>query len=193
MRSADQEASPDLQRADEGLRIRWLAVLTLVAALGAAGILRLDDYLGELHTVVAAAQPAAAAKARLAVRAILAVIAAGGVLFSLYLGRLSWRTLSSERYPPPGARVFSDTRIYRGPAARRRGQAALALALLTLLLTLAVVARADQVFGRLLEVKLKPTRVEIGSLQSAMDPRGRSFMCLSATSPGKSRVLWQDS
>ncbi len=160
MRSADQEASPDLQRADEGLRIRWLAVLTLVAALGAAGILRLDDYLGELHTVVAAAQPAAAAKARLAVRAILAVIAAGGVLFSLYLGRLSWRTLSSERYPPPGARVFSDTRIYRGPAARRRGQAALALALLTLLLTLAVVARADQVFGRLLEVKLKPTRVD---------------------------------
>ncbi len=154
--------SPDLQRADERLRIRWLAVLTLAAVLGAAGLLGLDHYLSGLDTVVADAQLDTVAKARLVVRAVLALIGLGGVLFSLYLARISWRTYSSERYPPPGARVLSDTRIYRGQAARRRGQAGLALAVLTLLLTLAVVTRADKVFDRLLDVTLKPTRVEVG-------------------------------
>lgn len=137
-------------------------MLTLVAALGAAAILFLDDYLRELHTLAAAVDPESVARARLAVRAVLAVIAVGGVLFSLYLGRISLRILSHERYPPPGGRVFSDTRILHGRPARRRGQAALALAVLTLVLTLAVVARAQQVFDRMLDVTLKPTRIEIG-------------------------------
>ncbi len=162
MRSEDT-LEPEIQHADERLRTRWLILLTLTAALGAAGILRLDDYLTELHTVAAGAQPAAMVKARYAARAILALIAVGGVLFSFYLGWISWRVLRHERYPPPGAQVLSDTRIYRGRSARRRGQAGLALAVLTLLLTLGVVARANRVFGRLLEVTLKPTRVEVGA------------------------------
>ena len=62
--------SPEIQRADDQLRIRWLAVLTIAAAVGAVGIVRLDDYLSELHIVTAAAQPATAARARLAVRVI---------------------------------------------------------------------------------------------------------------------------
>lgn len=159
---ADQGMSPEVQRADPRLRFRWLVLLTLAAALGAAGILRLDDYLTDLHVVAVEAQPAAAEKVRFAVRAILTLIAGGGVLFSLYLGWISWRTLRHERYPPPGARVLSDTRIYRGQPARRRGQAGLALAALTLVLTLAVVARTQRVFDRLLNTDLKPTRVEVG-------------------------------
>ncbi len=155
--------SPQIQKADERLRIRWLVGLTLVAAIGAVGILRLDDYLSELHTLVAATQPATAEKARIAVRWVLAAIVGAGALFSLYLGWTSWRIYSGERYPPPGARVLSDTKILLGKAARRRGLIGLLLATLTLLLTLAVAARADRVFNRLLTPTLEPTPVEVGA------------------------------
>ncbi len=151
--------SLEIQRADERLRIRWLIALTLVATLGAAGILRLDSYLTELHSSVAGAA-AASAKARSLVRWILAAFAGAGSLFSLYLGWSSWRVLSSERYPAPGARVISDTRIYRGRSARRRGQAGLLLAALTLLLTLAVALGAHRFFTRMLDVTLQPIRIE---------------------------------
>ena len=154
--------SPEIQRADERLRIRLLILLTIVAVLGAAGLLGLENYFAEFHNLTVEAQPAAAVKAERVVRAILVVMATGGVLFSLYLGRISWRTVRSERYPPPGARVLSDTEIRHGRQARRRGQAGLALALLTLLLTVAVVVRANSILGSMLDTTLKPTRVDYG-------------------------------
>ncbi len=176
----DQEASPEIQRADERLRIRWLILLMLAATLGAAGILRLDDYFTRLHAVATEAQPAAMAKAKHVIRSILAAGAAAGALFSLYLGQASFRIYRSERYPPPGARVLSDTRICRGRPARRRGQVGMVLSLLTLLLTLAVVILANRVFTRLLDTTLKPTRFEVGALlQRVGGHLGRSYPDLS--------------
>ena len=70
--------SPEIQRADERLRIRWLLLLTLAAALGAAGILRLDGYFDELHTLMAESPPAAAEKIQPVVRALLALMGAVG-------------------------------------------------------------------------------------------------------------------
>ncbi len=159
--------STEIQPADPRLRSRWLVLLTLAAALGAVGLLTLDDFLRELHGLAARSHSAAAAQAKIAVRALLASIAAGGVLLSLLLARVSWRTLRAERYPPPGARVLSDTRIHRGRPARRRGQAGLALASLTLLFTLLVVTRAHQVFAGLLDTRLKPTVIDF---EPAPDP-----------------------
>ncbi len=155
--------SPQIQQADEKLRIRWLVGLTVLATIGAVCILRLDDYLSELHTLVAAAQPDAPERAKAAVRWVLTAIVGAGSLFSLYLGWLSWRIVSSERYPPPGSRVLSDTRILSGAPARHRGLAGLLMAALTLLLTLAVAARAHRVFNRLLTPALRPTPVEVGT------------------------------
>ncbi len=153
--------SPEIQSADPRLRIRLLVLLALAAALGAAGILYLDSYLTELHTLVLREPGEAVAKTRRAVLALLALVATGGVLFSLYLGRISWRTLSSERYPPPGTRVINDTRIHHGRQARRRGQAGLALSALTILLTFMVMLRAHRAFDRLLFPVLKPIQVEV--------------------------------
>lgn len=145
-----------MQPADARLRIRFLLAMTIVAAAGGAGILYLDSYLGTLHSR-GAGSPLAAERALAAVRWVLALIAGGGVLFSLYLGSISWRTWSSERFPPPGARVISDTRVWHGRQARRRGQLGLALAAATFLLILFVTARAHRLFAQLLDTTLKPT------------------------------------
>ena len=152
--------SVEIQPADPRLRFRWLVLLTLAAALGAAGLWILDGYLQELHGLADESPAAAAAQAKTYARAFLAILAAGGFFLSLYLARVSWRTLRAERYPPPGARLLSDTRIKRGRPARRRGQAGLALSVLTLLLTFAVVERAHRVFSDLLDTRLKPTRID---------------------------------
>ena len=158
--SPEVQREAEVQRADPRLRVRVLLCMMLVAALGAAAILYLDAYLTELHTLVFEAKPEALDRARHAVFALLALIAAGGALFSLYLGRISWRTLRSERYPPPGTRVISDTEVHRGLEARRRGQAGLVLAALTLVLTMTIVSRAHRAFDQMLSPPLKPTQLD---------------------------------
>ncbi len=143
--------SPEIQPADPRVRRRFLLAMILVAAVGAVALLSLDDHLSRLHGQLAAPQPEDLAQAQRAVRVFLALVAAAGVAFSLYFGRVSWRALHAERFPPPGTRVISDTLVRHGPAARRRAQAGLVLAIATLLLTLAVVASADRAFSRLLD------------------------------------------
>ena len=81
--------SVEIQRADPRLRIRFLILMTIVAALGAAGILYLDAYLSSLHTLGPLLKPMATEKAMRAVQAFLAVLIAAAGSFSLYLGWLS--------------------------------------------------------------------------------------------------------
>ena len=138
--------SAEIQRADARLRVRFLILMTIVALLGAVGILQLNAYLVELHALAGRAQPLAAEKALRAVHTVLGLLTAGAALLSLHLGWFSWRTLSSGRFPPPGARVISDTRIHRGLQARRRGQAGLAIATLTILLTTVVIRQTERLF-----------------------------------------------
>ena len=149
--------SQEIQRADPRQRRRVLFALTGVALAAALGILYLDAYLKELHELAEQAQPVAAARAMRAVRTGFALLMEGAVGLSAYLGRTSWRTLRSERFPPPGQRVISDTRIRRGHQARRHGRAGLVLAALTLLLTLAVSIAGHRLFEQLLDSSLKPT------------------------------------
>ncbi len=149
--------SEEIQRADPRLRIRLLIVMTIVALLGALGILGLDAYLGRLHALGPQLQPLAAEKAMDAARGFLAVLIVGAGAFSLYLASISRRVLAAGRFPPPGHRVISDTRIRRGRQARRAGAAGLGLAALTLLLTAAVAWQADRLFRQLLDSTLKPT------------------------------------
>ncbi len=157
--------SPEIQPADPVYRVRFLIAMTVVALAGAVGVLYLDGYLTELHALAAESQPLAAGKALRAGRAVLAVVAAGAAVISLYLARVSWRTLGSGRFPPPGTRVISDTRVRYGRAARRRGRAGLAMAAATLILTAVVVLQANRLLEALLDTDLKPTPYQPGPLR----------------------------
>ncbi len=169
--------SPEIQPADARLRIRVLLAMTLLAAAGTAGLLVLDGYLDKLDSG-GTGKPLAAERALAVVRWFLALMAAGGVMLGLYLGWISWRTLRSERFPPPGVRVISDTRIRRGREARRHGQAGLALAAATLLLTVFVALRAHRLFASLLDTSLKPTPFDL----PAARPQG------AGTSDGRTQI-----
>ena len=149
--------SAEIQPADPRLRIRLLILMTVVALLGALGVLLLNAYLVGLHDLGPQLQPLAAEKAMRAAHAFFAVLLAAAVGFSLYLGRVSRRILASGRFPPPGYQVISDTRVRHGRQARRCGQAGLAAAALTVLLTALVLWQADRLLRQLLDTSLKPT------------------------------------
>ena len=150
--------SPEIQRADAGLRIRFLLVMTLVAAAAARGLVYLDGYLSELQTLAEKARPTAAEKTLTAARIVFALLAAGGVALGIYLGHISWRALRAGRFPPPGTRVLSDTVVRQGAAARRHARAGLAFAVITILLTALIVVQGDRLFRRLLDTSLRPTQ-----------------------------------
>ncbi|MEM7350575.1 MAG: hypothetical protein AAF657_07200 [Acidobacteriota bacterium] len=149
--------SVDIQPADPRRRVRFLLAMVSFAFLIALGLLYLDAYLRDLHGLAQNAQPLAAAKAERVVQIVFGLLACGALALSLYLGRTSWRTLQAERYPPPDARVISDTRIRRGPAARRQGQLGLVLAVLTFVLAIVVLFLAHRLLQPLLDSSLKPT------------------------------------
>ncbi len=149
--------SEEIQKADPRLRLRILILLTVVAAFGALGILYLHAYLARLHDLGPHLQPLAATRTVRAAHVFLAVLTGGALGLGLYLGWISRRVLASQRFPPPGHRVISDTRVRRGRQARRVGLCGLAFAALTVLLTAAVVWQANRLFGQLLDASLKPT------------------------------------
>ncbi len=151
--------------ADPERRKKVLGLLVLVSLLAVFGVLRLDAYLVELREL-AATDPAAAAAETLAVsRLFLAAIAGGAAVLAVYLGRLSWRTLANRRYPPPGMRVISDTRVVRGRRARRYGWGLLALAVVICAAGLFVSYRADRHLLALLRPGLEATDVSPAELR----------------------------
>ncbi len=149
----------DIQPADPQLKRRFLLGMTGLAILIALGIHALDAYLLELHVLAQDAQPTAAAKAQDLIRMVLALLIAGTAALCLYLARSSWQTLKSERFPPPGTRVLSDTPIRRGAQARRYGQAGLLVAVLVMLVTVVVATQASRLLGKSFDTQLKPTPV----------------------------------
>lgn len=151
----------EIQPADPVLRRRFLIGAIAGVLVIAVGLNVLDAYLTGLHELALTAQPLAAAKAMRAVRIVLGLVVAGAVLLAGSLARTAWRTLESERFPPPGARMVSDTRIRRGREARRQGYAGLVMAGLILLLTAAIALAADALFRDLLSTKLRPTPFDV--------------------------------
>ncbi len=153
----------EIQPADPRFRKRFLIATILIMLLIAVGLHGLNEYLLDLHALAKNAQSLAAGKAMLAVRIVLGLVFAGGTVLGLQLARTSWRTIESERFPPPGARMVSDTRIRRGRDARRQGWMGLIMAILILLLTLATTLWAHAIFQDLLYTKLRPTPFQVSS------------------------------
>jgi hypothetical protein len=92
------------------------------------------------------------------------VLALGAVVLGGVLGRLSWRTLSAGRYPPPGTRVINDTPVLHGDRARRYGRGGLVLAALLIVAGLWVPYRIHGVLEQLLQPGLRPTPVSPADL-----------------------------
>ena len=151
----------EIQPADPQFRRRFLIVATIGVMLIAVGIHGLNAYLLSLHRLAQDAQPVAAAKAMLAVRGMLILLIVGATALIFQLARTSQRTLEAERFPPPGTRMVSDTRIRRGREARRQGWIGWILAGLILVLTLLVCTWAHTIFGQLLNTTLRPTTIHV--------------------------------
>lgn len=108
----------EIRRADPRTRQLAIAIVLLGALLGAVLIAGFEHYRPELETWLRR-DPSASSTALAAVAALacLPLFAAAGYLL-LYGSRI----VSAEMYPPPGGKLFRDTRVLTGPAAMRRGR-----------------------------------------------------------------------
>ncbi len=155
--ATNEPEAREMQAADPARRRRVLGLLAVVGLLAVIWVLCLQVHLVDLRELAHSDAAEAAARTLAASRLFFAAIAAGAAVLAAYLGRLSWRTLASRRYPPPGMRVISDTRVARGPRARRYGWGLLALAVVILAAGLFVSIRADRHLQALLRPSLEAT------------------------------------
>jgi len=97
------------------------------------------------------------------VQMVTAVVFLGLVPFAIYLYWLGWRVVKSRRMPPPGTKVYRDTRIIEGDRAVARGRTIIALAVILLVLGLVgglcFPYRLGKVFGARLQGN-PPSQVE---------------------------------
>lgn len=119
-----------LERADRKERIRWFIILLVMALAGAAAIVWLGPTLtGRLES----AEPEKTLRVVVMALSILFIPVA---VFGLTIVLLGRRTLSSERFPPPGVKVIRDTVVLEGREARRRGYILTVLGSLLIILSL---------------------------------------------------------
>lgn len=122
--------SEKLERADRKERTRLFIILLVMALAGAAAIVWLvPALLGHLESV----EPEKALRVVVMALSILFIPVA---VFGLTIVLLGRRTLSSERFPPPGVKVIRDTVVLEGREARRRGYILTVLGFLLILLSL---------------------------------------------------------
>lgn len=123
---------PEVQRADPTTRRRALVATVLIALIGWAAYVGLQDWLGGIREFDPARQRVALEKALVwATWAALLPVA----LYAVWMWRYGTRVRRAARFPAPGARVIRDTPVLHGPPARLRGTVlrllAAALGLLT--------------------------------------------------------------
>jgi hypothetical protein len=109
----------EIQKADPAARRN--AVLLVLAAMIAGTVL---IALGAQSPPGLVAWVREDYRTRLAIVIVimLVVVAAPPLGLAVYLWRLARRTLSAERFPPPGSRVVHDTPILTGDSALARGR-----------------------------------------------------------------------
>lgn len=136
--AGETERRREIQPADPRLRRIVLLLLAVVAVAGAWGLWWLEGRLDDL-LYVALRSPQEAAEGILGLAFRLFVLGSlGAALCGAWFFAVSWKTLRSERYPPPDVGVVRPTRIVEGRAARIRGLAGLLLAVFLLVLAVAL-------------------------------------------------------
>lgn len=151
------DGSGEIQPVDPRLRRIVLLLLLVVAVAGAGGLWWLEGRLDDLfYVALRSPQDAAVGILGLAFRLFVAG-SAGAAICGAWFFAVSWKTLRSERFPPPGVGVVRQTRIVEGRAARIRGLAGLFAAVILLLLAVALpTVGLELLQERLLPVLLAP-------------------------------------
>lgn len=90
-------------------------------AAGAAGILLAERLLEDLDVLSLHAPGEAISRTARTLRLLTGLIGLSTVAFGGYFMALSVRAMKHMQFPPPGARVISDTVVVRGDTARKRG------------------------------------------------------------------------
>lgn len=129
---AGDESAREIVRADPRWRMR-MVVLLVVLALGMA--ICYWYFFGRVGTAIAAGDLDGALERLRQVRRLTLALVGVAIAAAAYFLAVAVRVLRSGRFPPPGARVVRDTPVRRGTAAR-------AIAVLSVLLSLLLPATA---------------------------------------------------
>lgn len=129
--------SDDILPADRRLRAVFIGVAIALALLAVAALaFVLPGYLDYLGDLLNRQTLRGKAEAQRFIDIFILAMVGCVALLAGYLALFGRKVLASGRFPPPGARVLVDTRIYTGAAATRRGRSALLAAALIVLLGL---------------------------------------------------------
>ena len=125
---AGRTVSDQIQKADPRARSTAIVLILVIGMAGAALMSATNTYLAELAALAETEPELAIARG---VGLLKVVALAGGfglMLLAAYVAHVSTRTRRAERFPPPGVRVFLDTRVIDGQRAVRRGNVGLLVA-----------------------------------------------------------------
>jgi hypothetical protein len=117
----------EIARVDPEARRRAFWWLCSFAVLGCACIFVTNDRLSEIEELARRDPEAARQQARVALGLLPVINTAALLPVTVYFGILSARVFRSGRYPPPKVWLIRDTRVVRGPRARRIGVVAAVL------------------------------------------------------------------
>lgn len=109
----------EIIRADRRLRILivWIAAVLLVGGL--VGLTALHRHFDRLQGLSEADYEVALRQVQRLTTVFCWVVGASFAGIGLWFGRLAWKVLRTDRYPPPGWKVVKDTPVRTGRDARR--------------------------------------------------------------------------
>lgn len=136
----------EVLHADPAARRRaivWIVIVLAVVGGFAAASERLLDRLSEW---VLAAPDDSLTRLGIVLAGAVAIVAVPAVAVAIRTLGLARRTLAAERFPPPGAVVWRDTRILTGNAARWRGRLLRYTSYVLLIVVLAAIYQGIQLW-----------------------------------------------
>ncbi len=149
----------EIIHADKGLR-RRSAFLTIVLVAVGVWILKLSqNYLSDLVTLAENDPKEAVSKLTVFVYFWAAFFATDSLATIGYFLWVGIRIINAARFPPPGMRLLSDTKIVRGREARLRALVAIAAALALFVAGSAVLVTGGKVMSGLVEKTLEKSEL----------------------------------
>ncbi len=121
-------------------RVRVIAIVALAAIAALAWVIggAVQRHVAELQALAASDPHAAARRAAVTLRVLLALGIAGNAAVAAYVAWIGIRVVSSDRLPPPGSWIIKGRRVYTGKYAGRIGRLFIALALVLVAASLAL-------------------------------------------------------
>ena len=115
---------------DWRVRVAFLAALGALAVLFWALSLAIRSHVAALQAVAAIDPDDAARRAASSLRTLFTLMVSGNTMVAAYVAWQGVRVISSGQLPPPGSWIIKGRPVYTGRFARRIGQLFVALAVL---------------------------------------------------------------